>query len=279
VHAQYEPGLYNLFFLPFLFKMLKSRGIKTFLTLHGRDYFPLTVFHRRMLYPLSDRIIVHNDTHKNLLPEEVREKVAVIPMGITKINGRFDKKSVKNFLFFGYASPYKGLEYLIEAFSKIHENFNDSKLFIHSPVNPIHSAEGEYQEKIDGLIDNLGLKDSTVFVRSYTKRELLPSIRAQTTVFPYKRSYSAGQSAALLDSIASGKAVIVTKVPGIFERVNDGETGLIVEPENVGMLQKAMENLLENPKLVERMSRNNLRLAKDLSWKNIAKRTLRLYKE
>ena len=44
VHVQYEPGLYNLIFCPMLFAFLKILGIRIFLTLHSRDYFPLNVF-------------------------------------------------------------------------------------------------------------------------------------------------------------------------------------------------------------------------------------------
>jgi glycosyltransferase involved in cell wall biosynthesis len=278
VHAQYEPGLYSLFFLPQLFKMLNGR-YKTVLTLHGRDYFPLNLFHKNLLYPLPNRIIVHNSTHRDLLPEDFRKKVSVIPMGISRIRGKVDRKFLDNFMFFGYASPYKGLEFLIEAFSRLSKEYDKTKLLIYSPVNPIHSAEDDYREKIKKMIKDKNLGDRIIFVSSYTSRGKLPSIKAQTAVFPYKKSYSAGQSAALLDCIASGKAVIVTRVPGIFERIQDGENGLIIEPEDSQQLYEAMRKLLVEPKLVERMAKNNLKLSRRLSWGNIARQTLNLYKK
>src|SRR5437879_3747469 len=56
VHVQYEPGLYNLFFCPMLFFFLKILGMRIFLTLNSRDYFPLNIFHRIFLYRFEYRI-------------------------------------------------------------------------------------------------------------------------------------------------------------------------------------------------------------------------------
>lgn len=280
VHAQYEPGLYNLFYLPILFKKLKSRGHKIFLTLHGRDYFPLTFFHRKFLYGLPDKIIVHTKSHEKNLRDVGVKNVLTIPMGINEIptrNRRF-RKFVRSVFFFGYLSPHKGVSYLIRAFENISEEFPDSKLIIYGPTNPIHDAEKTYKKELVKLIGELELQKNVDFTEDYTPREKIPMIKSQIAVFPYAKTYSAGQSEALLDSISSGKAVIVTRVPGLYESVENGKNGFVVEPENIGELESAIRKLFSNQKLVKKMEKENLRMAERLDWKNIASETLNLYR-
>jgi glycosyltransferase involved in cell wall biosynthesis len=51
---------------------------------------------------------------------------------------------------------------------------------------------------------------------------------------------------ALLESMACGKAVVVTRTPGIEHYVRDGETGVLVEP-GAGPLAEAVGSLLDEP--------------------------------
>ncbi len=278
VHAQYEPGLYNLFFLPLLFMKLKERKFKIVLTLHGRDYFPLNVFHKSFLYGLPDKIIVHTRSHEKRMKNIGIRNVETIPMGIPSIplKGRF-VKSAKSVFFFGYLSPHKGVSYLVRAFKKIVDEFPDAKLLIYGSVNPIHESERIYKMELENLIDGIGLRKNVEFKETYTPREFIPKIKSQIAVFPYAKSYSAGQSAALLDAISSGKAVIVTKVPGIYESVENGKTGFVIEPEDIVQLSAAIRKLFLDSRLVQKMGKENLSLAKKLEWKNIARTTLNLY--
>lgn len=281
VHTQYEPGLYNLFYLPILFRKLKSRGYKIILTLHGRDYFPLTVFHKKFLYGLPNKIIVHTKSHEKNLKSRGIKNILTIPMGLNEIrtrNKRF-RKFVRSVFFFGYLSPHKGVSYLVRAFQKVLEKSPDAKLIIYGPTNPIHDAEKTYKKELLKLIDELGIQKNVEFSEQYTPREKIPMIKSQIAVFPYAKTYSAGQSEALLDSISSGKAVIVSHVPGLYESVEDGKNGFVVESENVEQLSEAIKKLFSNPKLVARMEKENLRMVEKLDWKNIARETLNLYKK
>ena len=59
----------------------------------------------------------------------------------------------------------------------------------------------------------------------------------------YKTSFSAGQSV-LLRAMAMGKAVIVTKTGGTIDYVDDGNTGIFVEPGNIDNMRDAINFLL-----------------------------------
>lgn len=278
VHVQYEPGMYNLFFVPELLSRLKKKGYKTVVTLHGRDYFPLTIFHKIFLYGKPDSIIVHTDTHMSKLPKSAQKKTKTIAMGINPIKHDPDRAIYsKTFLFFGFMSPHKGVEILLNAFQKLYSENKDAKLIIHGSINEAHMSEVAYREKIKAMIKSLGIEEGVSYRSEFTPRESLPNIDSSISVFPYMKSYSAGQSEALLDSISVGNAVIVSRVPGLYERVIEGNNGLIVEPENVEELYEAMSKLFDNDDLVLSMREENLKLTEALSWDNIAEQTVEFY--
>ncbi|TET11794.1 glycosyltransferase [Candidatus Aerophobetes bacterium] len=70
---------------------------------------------------------------------------------------------------------------------------------------------------------------------------------------PY-HAHSQGQFS-LLESMAVGKAVIVSKVPGIIDYVEDGKTAVLYEPYNAEDLKEKVEFLLNNPQEAKRIGR------------------------
>ena len=51
------------------------------------------------------------------------------------------------------------------------------------------------------------------------------------------------------------KAAIASKIGGLTDIVADGETGILVPPNNPGALHTAIVYLLENPEIIEEMGR------------------------
>ncbi|MFN3466753.1 MAG: glycosyltransferase family 4 protein, partial [Candidatus Brocadiales bacterium] len=52
---------------------------------------------------------------------------------------------------------------------------------------------------------------------------------------------------AILEAMAMGKAVVASRVDGVPELVIDGETGLLVPPEDPGAMSRAIIELLQSP--------------------------------
>ena len=65
---------------------------------------------------------------------------------------------------------------------------------------------------------------------------------------------SEGTPVVVLEALSSGTAVVVSRVGGIPDLVTDGETGYLVESENVDMFEKRLRDLLENPEKCRKMS-------------------------
>jgi glycosyltransferase involved in cell wall biosynthesis len=85
---------------------------------------------------------------------------------------------------------------------------------------------------------------------------------------------------AVLEAMAAGLPVVGTDVGGISELIVDGETGLIVEPENPAALAAALESLARDPeRRLQLGQRGRERVAESFSAEASARRTVALYEE
>jgi glycogen(starch) synthase len=80
-----------------------------------------------------------------------------------------------------------------------------------------------------------------------------------------------------LEAMASGKAVIASRVGGVPEFVTEGETGLLVAAEDVGALAGAIRQLAGDGALRTRLGIVGSERASGFSWSMIAKQYFALY--
>ncbi len=82
--------------------------------------------------------------------------------------------------------------------------------------------------------------------------------------------YSEGTSLSCLEAMATGNAVVATRVGGLTDLIINGYNGLLIDPK-AEELQKALEDLLENPSKLQKLQRNALEVSKEFSktiWEN-----------
>jgi starch synthase len=83
-----------------------------------------------------------------------------------------------------------------------------------------------------------------------------------------------------LEAMACGTAVVASRIGGIPEVVADGETGLLVEPDNPYSLAKALNELVGDRTRAEVMGRaGRERAIAHFDWTTIAAQTAALYAE
>ena len=130
----------------------------------------------------------------------------------------------KVLLFFGYVRKYKGLDILLDAFPKISEVFPGIKLLV---VGEFYDDPEVYLNKIKS---NKMEKD-VVLINKFIPNEEVGKYYSATDVviLPYR---SATQSGILNVAYGFLKPVIVTKVGGLSEFVNERKTGLVIEPNS-----------------------------------------------
>lgn len=122
------------------------------------------------------------------------------------------------------------------------------------------AGDGEV-EKVRELVATKGLErhiSVSGWIDETQKLEYLK--KAATLVLP---SYYEGLPISVLEGMAAGKAVISTKVGALPEVVGDGN-GILVAPGDVEGLAAAMLKCSGDVSLLQRMSGNNLRRAKEV---------------
>ncbi len=82
----------------------------------------------------------------------------------------------------------------------------------------------------------------------------------------------------LFEYMSAGIPVIASDFPFIREVVLEADCGLLVQPDDVEEIAKAMTHLLDNPEDARRMGRNGLRAARErYNWQVEEKKLLSLY--
>ncbi|MDP2923551.1 MAG: glycosyltransferase family 4 protein [Candidatus Omnitrophota bacterium] len=200
------------------------------------------------------------------------KKVIVIPYSILEIYKKWEnpllKEESNTIIFFGRISPYKGIEYLIEAVPMIKKEINDLKVIL--------AGEGKYYFDIDYLKED---KIYQIINRYIPNKELTELIQKSTIVVcPYT---DATQSGVIMTAYAFNKPVVATNVGGIPEIVDDGVTGLLVPPRNSQKLAETITDLLRNPEKRNKMAENIRKKVNEgkFSWDLIAKETIEVYKK
>lgn len=171
----------------------------------------------------------------------------------------------KNILFAGGINHYKGINILLKAFALVLKKCPEATLTI--------AGKGNISEYRQLLAD---IRNVTVINRYVTEKELAQLHAAcDFVVAPY---IDASQSGVVSLALANGRTVIATRVGGLAEQVDDGETGLLVEPGNVEQLASAMLLLLGNTEKNSKMALEaKSQYSSRFSWESIAEKTLRTY--
>jgi 2-deoxystreptamine N-acetyl-D-glucosaminyltransferase/2-deoxystreptamine glucosyltransferase len=154
-------------------------------------------------------------------------------------------------LFVGRLSPEKGVEELVAA---------------SRGLNLVVVGDGPLRDRVPGA---LGVVSSEERDRLYS--------RAAIVVCPSRRE---GFGMACAEAMAHGKPVVASAVGGLLDLVVDGQTGLLVEPRNPPALRAAIERLLANEALRNRLgAAARARVAELCSWPVVIERTLSVYRE
>ena len=93
-------------------------------------------------------------------------------------------------------------------------------------------------------------------------------------------SHREGYGVVAREAMAHGRPVVASAVGGLLDAVDDGVTGLLVPPRDPHALRAALERLLEDPELRERLGRAGREKAeRELSWDAATRATISAYRD
>lgn len=219
-------------------------------------------------------VIVQNRSDHAFLKKKyssIAEKFKFIPFGILDIYREFKDAGQKvissDLLFFGRISPYKGIEYLIEAVKQL----NSKGLKIKTVI----AGNGQIYFNADEL-DSLGI---TLINRHVPNQELVSLIEnTKIVVCPYT---DATQSGVVMTAFAFQKPVIASSVGGFKDVIVDGYNGMLIPPRNGKALAEAIQILMKDDNKRNEISRNIKKAEhtdKVFSWQQIVNQIIWIYK-
>jgi D-inositol-3-phosphate glycosyltransferase len=257
-HNKFE--LFDRTLLLFYYKLLGKRLVFTAHNVNagkrdGNDSW-LNQLTLEMQYRLLDHIFVHTDAMKTEMCSDFRvpgSKVSVIPFGInntvpntnlSRVEARHRLALADNnkaILFFGNIAPYKGLEYLVEAFTKVAKEDGDYRLIIVGrPKGP-----ESYWRAIEQTISSNGAADRVIRRIEHVPDEDIELYfkAADVLVLPYTHVF---QSGVLFLGYSFGLPAIVTDVGSLTEEILAGETGFVCKPRDASDLAETVREYFDS---------------------------------
>ena len=232
--------------IPFAgFKKLFSSNVRFVTMFHSwsaRQEFMLT---KLKLFPVMDDIIVHCESMRHNLIDcgAPADKVRVIHYSIDQ---NFFTPQV-------HVMQEPGLiASLGETRSRDYASLFQAMEGLPARVEVAGYGHWYAREKNDALRERIPANVSiTRHLSQFELREYYA--RSYFVVLPVRNLvYSAGATAAL-EAGSMARAVIAFRSPGISDYIVDGETGILIEPGDVGGLREAICRLLDDPAEAERL--------------------------
>jgi glycosyltransferase involved in cell wall biosynthesis len=164
-------------------------------------------------------------------------------------------RSDNTILTIGWSSPKKNINNVLEAV-KILSKRNSALNFRLKIIG--YDAR---LSNIRGLIENLGITDMVELIGYVGEEELFEHYRSAKAVvyIPVDEPFGLVP----VEAMMCGTPVIVSNHGGPKEMVQDGKTGIHVDPFDPHRVADAIERLLKNEKLVDEMGQNGYNLVRE----------------
>lgn len=275
----------------------KLLGKKTVLTLHNvntrkrdNDDSFLNRLTLKIQYRLADHIFVHTEKMKSEATQGfgiASGKITVIPFGINNAVPNTPltcpearqwlgiPSSARTILFFGNITPYKGLEYLLEAFQRISAREPDLRLVIAGRPKGSEAYWQALQEKFRAV-----MQPDRVLIRS----DFIPDKEveyyfkaADILVLPYRHVY---QSGVMFLGYSFGLPALAADVGSLRDEILEGETGFVFQTEDSFDLEKVIQRYFSSPlyaNLDQRREEIKASVAAAHSWDEVGITTMRIY--
>jgi glycosyltransferase involved in cell wall biosynthesis len=231
----------------------------------------------KYIFSKADAIIIVGKFEREILKQKFNvdeAKIRYIPNGVN--TARFkgltkNDHSVKTILYVGRVEKYKGVHFLVEAFSKVKDTFPNSQLLI--------VGSGPYKEKLMYLTRSFRLQKSVKFLENISQ-DHLTKLYLSSNVFVTLPQFE-GQPIALVEAMSYGLPVIATKVGAIPELIHHARTGFLLSfPPDMKTLVELIKLCLEKPEYSAKvgLEARNVILSR-FSWDRTVQNLIELYEQ
>ena len=138
---------------------------------------------------------------------------------------------------------HKGHAVLLRALERLRDNGLVLRLTV--------AGDGEERQALTALVNDLGLADQVRFLGAVGQDEL-PGLYAEADVFCLP-TLAEAVGVVNMEAMATGLPVVSSRLMGVPELVDDGVSGLLVEPGEPEQLADALGTLAADPEMRRRM--------------------------
>ncbi|MFT4517663.1 MAG: glycosyltransferase involved in cell wall biosynthesis [Halioglobus sp.] len=163
--------------------------------------------------------------------------------------------------------PIYGLDVAIQAVALSRETIPGICLKI--------AGSGPQREELEDLARQLGVEDNVDFLGRLERDEIVSLYHSAHAALNPTRVDNMPNS--VLEALACGLPVISTNVGGVPFIVRDGETALLVPPDDAQAMAKALVALHSDAQLRDRLSEGGQREVAQYAWNEVGPKWLALY--
>ncbi|MBW4539346.1 MAG: glycosyltransferase family 4 protein [Myxacorys chilensis ATA2-1-KO14] len=162
----------------------------------------------------------------------------------------------------------KGIQYGTPALNAILSRYPHVELSLLGTECPVEQVYADFAPEVRDRVK----------VVPYYVNDTLPTLLKGHHIkfFP---TISEGFGIALVEAMACGLAPITTNTPGPVGIVQDGEDALVVPVGDQAALEKALERLIHDRALLDRLRHSAYQTAQRFGWSHIAQDNLRYYEK
>jgi glycosyltransferase involved in cell wall biosynthesis len=288
IHVQWIPLVDEGFPFEWWFlKLAKRLGSKLVYTVHNvlphdpeknyRETFSKS-------YSLMDALVCHTrETRERVIGEfgVDPKKIWVIPHGpLFHDYEHISKEEAKGrigispeqcvVLYQGLVRPYKGIDFLLDAWKQIQVSHPNATLVIAG------RGEARHMEMVRAKVDELGVQSSVRLDLRYITSEELPVYYQACDIAVYLHR-EITQSGALMTGIAFGKPIVATALTGFREALEGYNGALCVEYGDVEALVQLLGGLVGDPEKRRLLVNNSANDEAQAFWRTIAQKTRKCY--
>lgn len=267
-------------FVPFLsFQILDSAKCPNVATFHAFGGFSVSYWLGRFVLDryvnrLDSRICV-SSAARHFVSRYFPGDYRIIPNGVdvdfyasAKPFPEF-RDGKTNILFVGRCEPRKGAMYLMRAYARLKERCPETRLILASSgpqlgelrrfVRDNHVRDVLFAGRVSDIDKARFYKTADIFCAPSTGQESFGIV--------------------LLEAMAAGCAIVASDIHGYKKVVQRNVSALLVEPREVDALTAALERLVGDPALRERMGRAGMQRAPEYDWSHVTAQLVGVYEQ
>ena len=293
VHIQHEFGLfggnYGDYLLDFL-NVIKKPVTYTFHSVIPNPNNELKTF-VKLLLSYSNSVFVMTNQSKEILMRDYDikdEVITCVPHGThiviyetpDQAKQKFDIQDRKVLSTFGLLGEGKNIETGLKALPKIIENTPNVLYLIIGKTHPNLIIDGvdAYRDKLETLVEELGVKDNVRFINQYLDTdELLDYLKATDIYLFTSKDPNQAVSGTFSYAMSCACPMVASKIPHTLE-VLTSDCGVLVDIGDVDQFAETTIKLLSDDNLRTEMGINAFRKTRASSWENVAITHMNTYK-